>query len=68
MADETENKTPEALPEPEKTEGPPGPTWEYRNNMKITERFTAIVNMTKDVAQAEINRLRKKVDKLTYGS
>jgi hypothetical protein len=66
MADEENKGTP---PEPEKApEGPPAPEWVYRNNMKITERFTNIVNMTKDVAQMEINRLRKKIDKLTYGS
>jgi hypothetical protein len=65
MADETENKS---APEPEKAETPPAPSWEYRNNMKIVEKLTNVVNLTKDVTQSEINRLRKKIDKLTYGS
>jgi hypothetical protein len=81
MADETQDQNTSEVPPPEaKTEhSAPGapqpeqaadqaPSWEYRKNMKITERLINIVNLSKDVTQAEIARLRKKIDKLTYGS
>jgi hypothetical protein len=77
MPDDTETpKTEPAAdnpqPEPEvaeaKPNGPPPPQWEYRTNMKVTERLKHVVNLTIDVSKAEITRLRKQIDKLTYGS
>lgn len=46
----------------------PPPSWEYRTNMKVTERLKEVVNLTIDVSKAEIARCRRQIDKLTYGS
>jgi hypothetical protein len=46
----------------------PTPQWEYRTSMKVTERLKTIVSATIDATKAERDRLRKKMEKLTYGS
>ena len=61
----TPPETPSAEPQPE---GPLPPQWEYRRNFKITEKMKNIVNLTMEATQSEIKRLRKRIDKLTYGA
>ena len=65
-----ENTTPET-PAVETQEGPPKPPppqWEYRTQMKVTGRLTEVVKLSIDVSKAEVNRLRRQLEKLTYGS
>jgi len=54
-------------PEAEVAE-PSAPQWEYRTSMKVTDRLKSIVTATIDATKAERDRLRKKMEKLTYGS
>jgi hypothetical protein len=42
--------------------------WQYRKTLKINQKMANVVNLTIDAARAEIKTLRRKVDKLTYGS
>jgi hypothetical protein len=67
MTEENENPTEvvEDVPPPPAT---PPPQWEYRTNFKVNDRMKDIVNLSIEVSKAEIKRLRKKIDKLTYGS
>lgn len=51
-----------------KADGPPPPTWEYRKNFKVVDKMQKIVELTVEVSRAEIKRLRRQIDKLTYGS
>lgn len=46
----------------------PSATWEYRQDLRINETMREIIKLTQAVAQSEIDRLRRKVEKLTYGS
>jgi len=46
---------------------PPG-VWQYRRTLKINQRLVHVCNLTIDATKMEIKALRRKVDKLTYGS
>jgi|WetSurSiteA1Bulk_404760.scaffolds.fasta_scaffold308405_2 hypothetical protein len=59
MADEKETQAEEA---------PKKPQWEYRKTFKINERMKEVLTLTKGVAEQEVAGLRKKLDRLTYGS
>jgi hypothetical protein len=49
-------------------EAPKPPEWERRENLAINERMKEVLLLTKQVAEKEIESLRRKLDKLTYGS
>ena len=49
-------------------EGRPPFEWEYRTEFRITTQMREMLNLTKKVTEAEIDRLRRKLNKLTYGS
>jgi hypothetical protein len=51
-------------------ETPPEPrfNWEYRTEFRINQQMREVVGLTKKVVEGEIDRLRRKVEKLTYGS
>ena len=51
-----------------KADGPAPPAWEYRKNFKVVDKMQKIVELTVEVSRAEIRRLRRQIDKLTYGS
>lgn len=53
--------------EPVAGERPP-PTWEYREEFRINAQMREMLHLAKKVTEAEIDRLRRKVEKLTYGS
>lgn len=59
-----EEKTGQSPPEPEK----PKVEWSYKTEFGINGRMREIVNMTIKTAEAEIERYRRKIEKLTYGS
>ena len=61
----------EAPPDPQpeaQAKANPQPSWEYRKNFKVVDKMVNIVNLTIDVSKSEITRLRRQIDKLTYGS
>jgi hypothetical protein len=62
MNDEKTEGQPETPPEK------PKPQWEYRKNFKINERMKHIVNLTIQATNSEIKSMRRKIDKLKYGS
>ena len=51
---------------PEET--PPTPAWEYREEFKINRHMREMVQLTQKVVETEVERLRRQLDKLTYGS
>ena len=46
---------------------PPG-VWQYRRTLKINQRLIHVCNLAIDATKMEIGTLRRKIDKLTYGS
>lgn len=48
-------------------EGETAPEWKFKTEFGINERMREIVEMTIRVANDEIARNRRKIDKLTYG-
>ena len=63
MADEdkTDDPTPEAP-------GPEAPKWEYKKTFGINERMKNVIGLTIEATESELVVLRRKLDKLTYGS
>ena len=55
--EENEEETP---PEP--------PKWEYKKEFEINKQMKKIVKLTMSATEAELAMLRRKLDKLTYGS
>jgi len=47
---------------------PDPPRWEYRKELKIQGKMREIVQMTIEASQKEVALLRRKIQKLTYGS
>ena len=68
-AESTSGPTGEADPKDEgaSTKRPP-PEWEYRTEFRINTQMREMLNLARKVTEAEIDRLRRKVEKLTYGS
>lgn len=66
MSDEPE--VPETPEEPPKFEEKPPPTWEYKTEFGIHTKLKDVVSKTIDVTATEIEVLKKKLDRLTYGS
>lgn len=62
-----EPQSSEAAPEEASSESPRF-DWEYRTEFRITSQMREVVKLTKAVAESEIERLRRKLEKLTYGS
>ncbi len=52
-------------------DAPPAPTppkWEFRKEMRISKEMREIVKATIAVSQKQIDLLKRKVEKLQYGS
>jgi len=63
-----ENNTPAEDPTPtEETKEPPKAEWEYKTNFKINDQMKDIIQKTIKVSEMEVDMLRKKLDRLTYG-
>lgn len=67
IKDEQAEATPDAEPKPEAESRPPL-EWEYRTELKINARMRELITLTKMVTEGEVDRLRRKVEKLKYGS
>jgi hypothetical protein len=67
MSDET--KPPETIEEEtSKTEEKPPPAWEYKTEFGIHTKMKEVIHRTIDVTSEHIEDLKRKLDKLTYGS
>ena len=60
----------EAASPEDSTQEPTEPrfNWEYRTEFRINQQMREVIGLTKKVVEGEIDRLRRKVEKLTYGS
>ena len=47
---------------------PEPPCWEQRSELKITGKMREVVKMTISATNSEIAALRRKIERLTYGS
>lgn len=58
------------MTEPEQPESPePTPrAWEYKTDFALNEKLKVVVHKTLDATTAEIDALKRKLDKLTYGA
>jgi hypothetical protein len=43
------------------------PSWEYRKNFKFLDHLKQVIGLSKEATELEIEQLKKKLDKLTYG-
>lgn len=69
MADETPNpEMPTEEPPAEKPEEKPRAVWEKRTEFRINQQMKSLVEATIKVTEAQIALLRRKVEKLQYGS
>jgi hypothetical protein len=64
MSDE---KTPDKTLEEPATEEPKA-QWEYKRDFKVVSEMRTIVTAARGAAEKELAQLRRKLDKLTYGS
>lgn len=55
-------------PEPATEQRPPRPTWEYKSEFRIVTEMKIVIHKTIEVSEAELSGLRRKLDKITYGS
>jgi hypothetical protein len=62
-----EAKAPEATPEEEKQEPQP-PNWEFKKEFAINKRMREVAHLTISAAESELVLLRRKLEKLHYGS
>jgi len=53
---------------PETPEEPAKPQWEYKTEFGINTKLRDIVHKAIDASSAEIVSLKRKLDRLTYGS
>jgi hypothetical protein len=56
------------MPEEKKDPEIPQVNWEYRKEFGINSKLREAVLLTKDATQSEIASLRRKLERLTYGS
>lgn len=63
-----EAKPEEAAPKPEEAEAPKRPEWQYKTDFAVTGKMKEIVNKTIEASEKELVLLRRKLERLTYGS
>ena len=52
----------------EEKKDPEPPAWEFKKEFAINARMREIALATKAVAETEVSLLRRKLERLTYGS
>lgn len=52
-------------PEPPQDEAP---SWQYKTEFGINTRLREVIKMTIEASTLEVEALKRKLDKLTYGS
>ena len=65
MSDETKPET--KVEESAKAEEPKPPQWEYKTEFAINNRMKDLIHKTIQVSETEVDMLRKKLERLTYG-
>lgn len=72
---QAEPTEPHAEPTEPQAEAAPGPEpavgsaeWKYKKNLGINEEMKKVIHLTMSATQSEIAVLRRKLDRLTYGS
>lgn len=56
-------------PPPEHSAPPPdGPKWEHKTSFGITGQMKQVIELAMSASQAELKVLRRKLEKLQYGS
>lgn len=68
MPDDTEKPAQAAENPEEKPKEPEPPTWEYRTDFGINKKMQEVIVLTISATQSEIQTLRRKLEKLQYGS
>lgn len=63
-----ENDPPVLEAEEIPAEAPKPPAWEYKTEFGINTQLREIVLKSKEFAEAELATLRRKLDRITYGS
>ena len=63
---QAEGTPPPAQEEPTSEREPP--KWEYRTRFRINDEMTKVVGLTIKATEHELVALRRKLNKLTYGS
>lgn len=51
-----------------KADDPPKAEWKFKKNLGINDKMKNVINLTISATQSEILVLRRKLEKLTYGS
>ena len=54
--------------EKKEPEVPPQANWEYRQEFGIVTKMREAINLTKTATESELAVLRRKLERLTYGS
>jgi hypothetical protein len=62
-----EENVPEAAATAESSEEPKA-QWKYKKTLGINEEMKKVIGLTISATQSEIHVLRRKLEKLTYGS
>lgn len=44
------------------------PEWEYKTRFRIVDELRTVTQKAKEASEKELKALRRKLDKLTYGS
>ena len=52
----------------EKPATPPAPEWNYKEEFGIVKHLKEVVKVTRTASEMELAELRRKLDRLTYGS
>jgi len=68
MSDETTPPEPPAAEAPPTEGAPEPPRWEYKSEFAIHTQMRAVIEKTMDLTVSEIEVLKRKLDKLTYGA
>lgn len=60
---EIPEKAPESAPEP-----PPPPNWEFKREFAINKQMREVAHLAISATESELTLLRRKLEKLQYGS
>ncbi len=66
--DTSEPEVPSSEQEVETPIDPTGPAWEFKSKFGINAKLEAVCRKSIDVASVEVDKLKVKLDKLTYGA
>jgi hypothetical protein len=53
---------------PDEKQTPPAPEWNYKEEFGIVSQLKQVVQATQKASELELAELRRKLERLTYGS